>query len=91
MLEILFTGEEVFTALSELNGEKAPGQDEFPNAFWQFSWDFVREEVIRFFKEIFDQKKFVRSLNSTFLVLIPKKENLEDIKDFRPISLVGSL
>ena len=35
--------------------------------------------------------KFVKSLNSTFLVMVPKKEGAEDFKDFRPISLVGSL
>ena len=33
----------------------------------------------------------MRSLNSTFLVLIPKKGDVMDIKDFRPISLVGRL
>ena len=44
-----------------------------------------------FFKDFFGQNKFVRNLNSTFLVLIPKKENAVDIKDFRPISLVGGL
>ena len=43
-----------------------------------------------FFKE-FCEKKFVRSLNVTFLVLIPKKGNVEDIKDYRPISLLGRL
>ena len=41
------------------------------------------------FKEFFEQKKFVRSLNATFLVMIPKKGNIEDIKDYRPISLLG--
>ena len=35
--------------------------------------------------------RFVRSLNSTFLVLIPKKAGAEDLRDFRPISLVGGL
>ena len=34
---------------------------------------------------------FQRSLNSTFLLLIPKKERAEDLRDFRPISLVGSV
>ena len=34
---------------------------------------------------------FTRSLNTTFLVLIPKKREAEDLKDFRPISLSGSL
>ena len=33
----------------------------------------------------------MRSLNSTFLVLIPKYKGVEDLKDFRPICLVGSL
>ena len=33
----------------------------------------------------------MRSLNSTFLVLIPKKGDAMDIEDFRPISLVGGL
>ena len=35
--------------------------------------------------------RFVKSLNATFLVLVPKKGDAEDLKDFRPISLVSSL
>ena len=34
---------------------------------------------------------FERSLNSSFLTLIPKKNNAIDVKDFQPISLVGSV
>ena len=33
----------------------------------------------------------MKSLNATFLVLIPKGRTVEDLKDLRPISLVGSL
>ena len=47
--------------------------------------------MIGFFKEFHDQSRFVKSLNATFLVLIPKKQNVEDLKDLRPISLVGGL
>ena len=44
-----------------------------------------------FLFEFYEHNRFVRSLNSTLLVLKPKKGDVEDIKDFRPISLVGGL
>ena len=49
--------------------------------------DFVKEEVMEMFKELHDQSSFLKSLNTTFLVLIPKKGGAEDLRDFRPISL----
>ena len=33
--------------------------------------------------------EFEKSLNATFIALIPKKDAAVEIKDFRPISLVG--
>ena len=44
-----------------------------------------------FFREFHERSRFVKSLNATFLVLVPKKGGVEDLKDFKPISLVGSL
>ena len=44
-----------------------------------------------FLKEFHESGRFVRSLNATFLVLILKKGGMEDLRDFRPISLVGGL
>ena len=41
-LEEAFSEKELWAAISELNGEKAPGPDGFPIAFWSFYWDFVR-------------------------------------------------
>ena len=90
-LEESLSEEEIWTTISGLNRDKAPGPDGFPLAFWSFSWDFVKYEVIGFFKEFHDNAKFVKNLNTTFLVLIPKKQCVEDFKDLRPISLVGGL
>ncbi|RVX11797.1 E3 ubiquitin-protein ligase UPL7 [Vitis vinifera] len=49
--------------------------------------DFTKEEIMEMFKEFHEHNSFVRSLNNTFLVLIPKKSGAEDLEDFRPISL----
>ena len=44
-----------------------------------------------FFKDFFERGNFFRSLNTTFLVLVPKKGEVDDLCDYRPISLVGGL
>ena len=90
-MEENFSENEIWTATSGLNSDKAPGPDGFPLAFWSFSWDFVKNEVIGFFKEFHENSRFVKNLNTTFLVLIPKKQTVEDFKDLRPISFVGGL
>ena len=51
----------------------------------------MKVQVMGFFKEFHEQGRFVRSLNFTFLILIPKKVGTEDLRDFRLISLVGGL
>ena len=72
-LELPFMEEEVHSALMDMNGDKAPGLDGFTGAFWQFCWEFVKEEVLEMFKEFHEHNVFLKSLNTTFLVLIPKK------------------
>ncbi|RVW97672.1 Transposon TX1 uncharacterized 149 kDa protein [Vitis vinifera] len=90
-LEIPFVEIEIHLALMEMNGDKAPDPDGFIVAFWQNAWDFTKEEIMEMFKEFHEHNSFVRSLNNTFLVLIPKKSGAEDLGDFRPISLLEGL
>ena len=44
-----FSEQEVLEALKGFCGDKAPRPDGFTMAFWQASWDFVKEEVMGFF------------------------------------------
>ena len=50
-LEIPFSENEIHSALMDMSGDKAPGPDGFTMAFWQRSWDFVKEEILEMFKE----------------------------------------
>ncbi|RVW19879.1 hypothetical protein CK203_110843 [Vitis vinifera] len=72
-LEIPFSENEIHSALMEMSGDKAPGPNGFTMAFWQSCWDFVKGEILEMFKEFHEQSSFLKSLNNTFLVLIPKK------------------
>ena len=91
VLKLPFTEEEIYSVLMEMNDDKASGPNGFIVAFWQSSWEFVKEEIVDLFKEFYDQRSFAKSLNTTFLVLIPKKGGAEDLGDFWPISLLGGL
>ena len=59
--------------------------------FFHKCWNAVEKDVMDFFDYFHWQFMFERSLNASFLTLIPKKCNAVSIKDFRPISLVGSV
>jgi hypothetical protein len=43
------------------------------------------------FAKFHNRGQFEKSLNTTFVSLIPKKTCAMDVKDFRPISLVGGM
>ncbi|RVW17754.1 Transposon TX1 uncharacterized 149 kDa protein [Vitis vinifera] len=90
-LEVPFSEEEVFEALCNLFDDKTPCPDDFTMTFWQSSWEFTKGDIMVFFGDFFLLGTFQRSLNSIFLVLIPKKGGTEELKDFRSINLVGSL
>jgi hypothetical protein len=46
---------------------------------------------MRVFHNFHGCEMFKKSLNTTFIALIPKKIGQLEVKDFRPISLVGSV
>ncbi|XP_028125321.1 uncharacterized protein LOC114322240 [Camellia sinensis] len=78
-LERPFSEEEVFTALHSMSGDKAPGPDEFTISVFQHCWGVVKTEVMAMFDQFHQTGEFEKSLNATFLALIPKKGGAEDI------------
>ena len=84
-----FEEEEVFEVIHECNGDKAPGSDGFSMAFFKSCWGVLKSEIMAVFHNFHSQAVFEKSLNASFLALIPKKVDAVEVKDFRPISLVG--
>jgi hypothetical protein len=91
MLDSRFEKEEIIQVVKDLQGDKSPGPDGFTMAFFQKCWRVLESDIMGFFDEFFEKGTFAYSLNATFVTLIPKKQNALNIKDFRPISLIGSI
>lgn len=90
-LEREFTEEEVRKVVKSMVGDKAPGPDGFSMAFFQACWEVLRVDIMKVFNEFHARGKFELSLNTSFITLIPKTPGANDLKDFRPISLVGEI
>ena len=87
-LERPFEEAEIFEVIKEFNGDKSPGPDGFLMAFFQACWGTLKSDIVAVFNHFHVTGQFEKSLNATFIALIPKKAAVVDVKDFRPISLV---
>jgi hypothetical protein len=90
-LEDPFEEREVREVILGMDRDKAPGPDGFTLAFFQDCWDVVKGDFMAVFADFHSHGKFVKCFNSTFISLIPKFHGAKEIKDFRPISLVGGV
>ena len=57
-LDWRFEQEEVFRAVKELEGDKAPGPDGFSLAFFHHCWGVVERDVLAVFEEFYLHSKF---------------------------------
>ncbi|KAM0905250.1 hypothetical protein ACQ4PT_017523 [Festuca glaucescens] len=86
-----FSEDEVKAAIFELHPSKAPGPDGYTACFYRHCWGIIKSDVMEAFKqfEMMACNK-LHLLNEATLILIPKKPDASEPKDFRPISLVCS-
>lgn len=91
-LDAAFSEEEVKAAIFELPGDKAPGPDGFTGMFFKACWNTIKLDIMLAINRFSDlQTAHLHWLNSTDIAPIPKKDGVEDIADFRPISLIHAI
>lgn len=83
----VLSSEEVRKAIFAMGAFKSPGPDGFQAIFYQKNWSIISSSVITFTKDILEGPRSIASVNNTLLVLIPKVDQPETIKQFRPINL----
>lgn len=88
-LERDFEEDENFSAMTDCGGDKASGPDGFNFSFMQAAWAFIKKDFYEMLSKFHLRGRLNKEVNATFFTLIPKAPNPVDVKDFRPISLVG--
>lgn len=78
---------EVWNCMKNIQPYKAPGPDGIQAIFYQKHWNVVSEEICSFVQNCFITSTVPEEVNKTLVSLIPKVDNPDSIKMFRPISL----
>jgi hypothetical protein len=88
MLDVCFFEFEIWATIAELPSDKALGPDGFTGLFYKLAWPIIKADVINAFNAFWalDGRSF-NLINEAFMVLLKKKSEPVEIKDYRPISL----
>lgn len=90
-LEHQFTEDEVWSIIRELPNDKAPGPDSFTGAFYKLTWATTKTDIMHAINAFWSQdSRSLNHLNGAYMILLRKKDDWVEIRDYRPISLIHS-
>ncbi|KAL6570158.1 hypothetical protein OROMI_014672 [Orobanche minor] len=90
MLCVTPTIDEIRSCVFDMEGDSVAGPDGFGIRFFQICWDIISSDVFDAVVDFFSGSPMPRAFTTTTISLIPKNNNLQSWKDFRPISLCNS-
>lgn len=88
-LEGLLTSSECKAALDHMKPDKSPGSDGLPAEFYRFFWETIGDDLVEVLNFCFNKGLLTESMRLAILSLIYKKNDVELIKNWRPISLLN--
>jgi hypothetical protein len=91
MLTEKVTLEELKVVLNSFQKDKILGSDGWTIEFFLGFFDSIGQDILSLVEETRLTRQMPLSLNSTFISLIPKKDNLDTLDDFGPISLCNCI
>lgn len=81
------TNAEIWNMAKSIPAYKAPGPDGLQAIFYHKYWNIIGADICYFVKDCFAKNTIPSDINKTLITLIPKSDNPDTIKMFRPISL----
>lgn len=91
MLVGQFLEEEIRTAMWDCGSDKSPSPDGLNFKFIKHFWELIKPDISKFIAEFHANRIFLRGGNASFIALIPKKNNPQNLNEYMPISLIGCI
>lgn len=88
---IPITIEEINKVIQAWPNNKTPGPDGFTGEFYKKYVLLLAPDILRFICYVTENELTLSPLNTSFVVLIPKKENACRPQEYRPISLIHGI
>ena len=88
-LEANLSLEELTRAINSMPNNKAPGADGFPKEFFIAFWDELKVPLLQVYNESLSTGILPPSLREGAITLLFKKGDKKDIKNWRPLTLLG--
>jgi hypothetical protein len=85
-----FSTDEIDIIVKSLPRDKSPGPDGFNTDFIKHCWPMVKDDYYSLCEGFFHHQICLRSINGSYITLVPKKDDAQKISDFRPISLLNT-
>jgi len=89
-LERPLSEEELLNALKGIESGKAPGMDGLPAEFYKEFWAVLGKDLLEVLNESLADGSLHLSCRRAVITLLPKKGELQEIKNWRPVSLLCS-
>ncbi|KAL6558460.1 hypothetical protein OROMI_018810 [Orobanche minor] len=84
------TFDEIKICIFQMNGDSVAAPDGYGIKFFQVCWDIIVGDVCEAVLDFFSGSPMPRAFTTTTISLIPKNNNPQSWKDFRPISLCNT-
>ena len=84
------TREELDNAVKKLSRNKSPGLDGLTSEFFQMFWPMLKNDFYEVLTSSLESGILPRSFKRAVITLLPKKGDLADISNWRPVSLLNT-
>ena len=90
MLEQRLTLEELTATVKQMKNNKSPGSDGIISEFYKLYWDDLKSDLLDVFQYSYENECLPHTQNIAVIRLLFKKGIREDIRNWRPISLLNT-